>query len=134
MTRRPAPGKMVMYELKVTSRFAAAHQLREFHGGCENLHGHNWKVEVYVTGEHLKKEGLLLDFGEMKKATREALGTLDHHFLNELDSFREKNPSSENIARYIFEYLSRKLNQGDIRVSRVTAWESDDACASYMEP
>jgi len=91
-------------------------------------------VEVYVTGEHLKKEGLLLDFGEMKKATREALGTLDHHFLNELDSFREKNPSSENIARYIFEYLSRKLNQGDIRVSKVTAWESDDACASYMEP
>ena len=123
-----------MYELKVTSRFAAAHQLREFHGGCENLHGHNWKVEVYVNGEHLKKEGLLLDFGEMKKATREALGTLDHHFLNELDSFKEENPSSENIARYIFEYLSRKLNQGDIRVSKVTAWESDDACASYMEP
>jgi len=122
------------YELKVTSRFAAAHQLREFHGACENLHGHNWKVEVYVTGENLKREGLLVDFGEMKQATREVLGTLDHRFLNELEPFRDNNPSSENIARHIFQYLSDKLNHGDIRVSKVTAWESEDACASYMEP
>ena len=123
-----------MFELKVTSRFAAAHQLREFHGACENLHGHNWKVEVYVTGENLKQEGLLVDFGEMKQATREALGTLDHRFLNELEPFTEKNPSSENIARHIFKHLSDKLNHGGVRVSKVTAWESDDACASYMEP
>lgn len=123
-----------MYELKVTSRFAAAHQLRGFHGSCENLHGHNWKVEVSVTGENLKKEGLLIDFGEMKQATREALGTLDHRFLNELEPFKDNNPSSEHIARHIFQYLSDKLNHGDVRVSKVTAWESEDACASYMEP
>lgn len=124
----------LMYELKVTSRFAAAHQLREFHGACENLHGHNWKVEVYITGQTLRKEGLLVDFGEMKQATREALGTLDHRFLNELEPFRDNNPSSENIACHIFKYLSGKLNRGDVRVNKVTAWESEDACASYMEP
>ncbi len=123
-----------MYELKVTSGFAAAHQLRGFHGACENLHGHNWKVEVYLTGHNLGKEGLLMDFGEMKQATKEALGTLDHHFLNELAVFENMNPSSENIARYLFKYLSEKLNHGDIRVSKVTAWESEDACASYIEP
>ena len=123
-----------MYELRVASRFAAAHQLREFRGACENLHGHNWKVEVYLTGENLGGEGILMDFGEMKKATKEALGTLDHHFLNELAVFENMNPSSENIARYLFKYLSEKLNHGDIRVSKVTAWESEDACASYIEP
>jgi 6-pyruvoyltetrahydropterin/6-carboxytetrahydropterin synthase len=123
-----------VYELKVTSRFAAAHQLREFHGACEKLHGHNWKVEVYVIGQNLRKEGLLMDFGEMKQATKEALGTLDHHFLNELEMFENINPSSENIARYVFRYLSEKLNHEDIRVSKVTAWESEDACASYIEP
>ncbi len=122
-----------MYELRVASRFAAAHQLREFHGACENLHGHNWKVEVYLTGENLGKEGILTDFGKMKKATKEALNTLDHHFLNELDTFKDINPSSENIARHIFKYLSGKLNHDDIRISKVTAWESDDASASYME-
>jgi 6-pyruvoyltetrahydropterin/6-carboxytetrahydropterin synthase len=122
-----------MYELRVASRFAAAHQLREFRGACENLHGHNWKVEVYLTGENLGGEGILMDFGEMKKATKEALGTLDHHFLNELEAFKDTNPSSENIARHIFKYLSGKLNRDGIRVSKVTAWESDDASASYME-
>jgi 6-pyruvoyltetrahydropterin/6-carboxytetrahydropterin synthase len=122
-----------MYELRVASRFAAAHQLREFQGACENLHGHNWKVEVYLTGENLGREGILMDFGEMKKATKEALDTLDHHFLNELETFKDSNPSSENIARHIFKYLSGKLNRDGIRVSKVTAWESDDASASYME-
>ena len=69
----------------------------------------------------------------MKRATKEALDTLDHHFLNELDTFKDTNPSSENIARHIFKYLSARLNRGGIRVSKVTAWESDDASASYME-
>jgi len=123
-----------MYELKIISQFAAAHQLRGFHGACENLHGHNWKVEVYLIGHKLGKEGLLMDFGEIKQATKEALDGLDHCFLNELDAFKDINPSSENIAHHIFRHLSGKLNREDIRVSKVTAWESDTACASYMEP
>jgi len=122
-----------MYELKIVSQFAAAHQLIEFKGGCENLHGHNWKIEVYVTGMELGKDGLLIDFKLLKEATKKALDELDHKFLNELDAFRSLNPSSENIARHVFESISRQLNCQEVRVSKVTAWESDSACASYME-
>jgi 6-pyruvoyltetrahydropterin/6-carboxytetrahydropterin synthase len=123
-----------MYELKIISQFAAAHQLREFVGKCEELHGHNWKVEVYVTGNRLGKDGLLIDFALIKKQTEQVLDEMDHKFLNDLEAFKELNPSSENIARHIFESLSKELNDENVRVSRVTAWESDDACATYSEP
>ena len=123
-----------MYELKIISRFAAAHQLRGFEGGCENLHGHNWKIEVFVSGEELGRDGLLIDFRLMKEETKKALDELDHQFLNELNAFETLNPSSENIARHIFKSLLRKLNNKDVKVSRVIAWESDSSCASYSEP
>jgi len=123
-----------VYELKIVSQVAAAHQLREFQGKCEQLHGHNWKIEVYVTGDTLGEDGLLIDFGLIKKDTKKVLEELDHKFLNELEPFKEENPSSENIARYIYESLSHTLNNDAIRISKVTAWESDTACATYMEP
>ena len=123
-----------MYELKIISQFAAAHQLRGFEGGCENLHGHNWKIEVFVSGEELGRDGLLIDFRLMKEETKKALDELDHQFLNELNAFKTINPSSENIARHIFKSLLRKLNNKDVKVSRVIAWESDSSCASYSEP
>lgn len=121
-----------MYELTVTTQFAAAHQLREFRGSCEKLHGHNWKVEVTLTGEKLNDVGLLMDFREVKGATDRVLKELDHSFLNELPYFRDQNPSSENIAAYIFEKLTRALNNNQIKVTKVTAWESDSARASYL--
>ena len=123
-----------MYELKIISQFAAAHQLRDFHGKCELLHGHNWKIEVYVTGEKLGKDGMLIDFALIKKATRNVLDGLDHQFLNELEHFKTINPSSENIAHYIYKSLEQELHNENVKVSRVTAWESDSACATYMEP
>ena len=123
-----------MYELKIVSQLAAAHQLRDFEGQCENLHGHNWKIEVYVTGHALEENGILLDFRVVKQATQKVLQGLDHKFLNELAPFKEANPSSENIARYIFESLAKDLNNSKVRVSRVSAWESDSACATYTEP
>ena len=122
-----------MYELKIVSQLAAAHQLRDFEGQCENLHGHNWKIEVYVTGDALEENGILIDFRWIKKETEKVLQDLDHRFLNELESFREINPSSENIARYIYQSLSRNLNSVRVRISKVTAWESDSACATYSE-
>ncbi|RLB79145.1 MAG: 6-carboxytetrahydropterin synthase QueD [Deltaproteobacteria bacterium] len=122
-----------MYELKIISHFAGAHQLRNFRGSCEKLHGHNWKVEVYVRGEHLAEDGTLVDFKEVKEATKKALDTLDHQFLNELEPFREDNPSSENIARYIYKRVSEELSSKPVTVYKVTAWESDTACASYYE-
>ncbi len=120
-----------MYELKVITQFAAAHQLRNYTGKCESLHGHNWKVEVILKGEKLNNTGLLIDFKEVKEATDKILEELDHSFLNELPQFKDQNPSSENIASYIFENLSSKLNNNQIKVSKVTAWESDSASASY---
>ena len=121
-----------MYELKIISQFAAAHQLRDYGGKCEDLHGHNWKVEVYVEGEKLDKYGLLIDFKVMKKATKKIIDGLDHKFLNELEYFKDINPSSENIARYISEAVGQELNNENIIVSRVTVWESDSACATYI--
>jgi len=121
-----------MYELTVTTQFAAAHQLRESKGDCEKLHGHNWKVEVSLTGEELNDAGLLMDFREIKDATDRILKELDHSFLNELPHFRDHNPSSENIAAYIFEQLSSALNNNHVKVTKVTAWESDSARASYL--
>ena len=116
-----------MYELKIVSHMAAAHQLRNFHGKCENLHGHNWKIEVYVTGKDLEENGILVDFRQIKQATQEVINELDHRFLNDLQYFKEVNPSSENIARHIFDSVGKLLNNDRVRVSRVTAWESDSA-------
>ena len=121
------------FELKVRGSFAAAHNLKDFRGKCENLHGHNWKVEVVLRGTSLEANGILVDFGEVKAATREALEEVDHKYLNELPFFSQNNPSSENIARFLFEKLSSKLNTETTRIYSVSAWESDDACATYIE-
>ncbi len=121
-----------MFELKVVTHFAAAHQLKMVSKKCENLHGHNWKIEVCVAGKTLNNAGVLMDFGEIKKHLSEIITKLDHKFLNELDYFQDDNPtSSENITRYIAKEIQAKINDSSIRVSRVTTWESDDACATY---
>lgn len=121
-----------MYEVKIITDFAAAHHLRNFRGKCENLHGHNWKVEVVIRGLELEESGVLVDFGEVKQATREILLSVDHSYLNELSFFQDRNPSSENIARYLFEKLAKRLDNEHRRIYRVSAWESADACATYM--
>jgi len=120
-----------MFELKVIADFAAAHRLRNFRGNCEKLHGHNWKVEVILSGDKLNEAGLLIDFREVKEATDRILKELDHSFLNDLPQFKNENPSSENIAAYLFEKLSGELNDNYLKVTKVTAWESDSTCASY---
>ncbi len=120
------------FELKVISSFAAAHNLREFRGKCENLHGHNWKIEVVLRGRSLQSNGILVDFGEMKAEIREALEEMDHKYLNDLPFFSTNNPSSENIARFLYENLSAKLATGDRKLCSITAWESEDACATYI--
>ncbi|MGC1401582.1 MAG: 6-carboxytetrahydropterin synthase QueD [Thermodesulfobacteriota bacterium] len=122
-----------MFELKIITQFAAAHRLRNFQGKCEQLHGHNWKVEVFVLADQLDSAGLVRDFGEIKTTTQEILNGLDHHYLNELTPFQEENPSSEHIARYLFRQLSRLLNDERAKVSKVSVWESDTSCATYLE-
>ncbi|HIJ54607.1 MAG TPA: 6-carboxytetrahydropterin synthase QueD [Deltaproteobacteria bacterium] len=121
-----------MFELKVVTHFSAAHQLKMVVKKCENLHGHNWKIEVYVAGDALNDAGVLMDFGEIKKTVADIISDLDHRFLNEMECFHYRNPSSENIAKYIADALQDKFPEPGIRVSRVTAWESEDACATYI--
>lgn len=120
-----------MYKLMVNESFAAAHQLRGYAGKCETLHGHNWRVQLYVTAEQLNKIGLALDFTDMKKCLHNILQTLDHTTLNTLHPFQDQNPSSENIAGYIFEKASEELKGFSVQVASVRVWESDNAYAEY---
>jgi len=122
-----------MYEVKILTEFSAAHQLREFRGNCEKLHGHNWKIEICVVGEQLDRTGLLIDFRVVKNHTKTILSNLDHSFLNDFAPFKDVNPSSELIAKYIFDELSKLINSPSITVSRVSAWESDSSRASYFK-
>jgi 6-pyruvoyltetrahydropterin/6-carboxytetrahydropterin synthase len=121
-----------MYELKVVTKFAAAHQLTMVGSKCENLHGHNWKIEVCVSGENTDGTGVLLDFGVIKKHVRDIMFMLDHKYLNEIEYFQQNQPSSENIAFFVATELQKRIDNHTAQVSRVTAWESDDACATYI--
>ncbi|VVS93282.1 6-carboxytetrahydropterin synthase QueD [Desulfoluna spongiiphila] len=121
-----------MFELKVTTRFAAAHRLTMVGKQCENLHGHNWHVEVYVQGENLDKGGVLMDFGIVKKELKKVIDTLDHTYLNESEIFKDVPASSEHIAMYIAKELERRIDVDGVKVSRVSAWESENSCATYI--
>ena len=120
-----------MYRLTIHTHFAAAHNLINYQGDCENLHGHNWKVEVTVAAKELDKAGLGIDFKILKRETNRILDLLDHKYLNEIEHFRETSPSSENIACFLFGELGKSLNSGNVTVEKVNVWESEYACASY---
>ncbi len=122
-----------MYEIKIIRFFSAAHFLKDYNGKCENLHGHNWKVEVMVRTNSLDKGNMAIDFSRLKHLTDDILNTLDHKNLNDLNAFEDQNPSSETIARYIFERLEQALEGTPVSVHRVNAWESRDSCAGYMK-
>ncbi len=120
------------YELKIETAVAAAHNLLNYCGQCENLHGHNWKIEIYIEGTELDKSGMLIDFKVLKDHTNSILDTLDHTYLNELPIFAGKSPSSELIAEHIFVELEKKMLKLPVQVKKIVAWESDKAAASYF--
>ena len=122
-----------MYHLMIKTHFAAAHNLINYQGDCENLHGHNWLVEVTVSAKALDNAGLGIDFKILKRETNAILDELDHKYLNDLVPFQGLSPSSENICRYLFDSLSAKLNDANIQVESVNVWESENACASYTQ-
>ena len=121
-----------MYEITVHSHFSGAHRLRYLHGKCEALHGHNWKVEVSVVSSRLGKEGVVIDFGVLKKKVEKVLKPLDHTYLNDLPYFSGIEPSSENIAKYIFDRLKSELKGQQGTLKKVTAWESETSSATYF--
>jgi len=123
-----------MFKLKVQGYFSSAHYLRNYKGSCENLHGHNWKVELLVEGSQLNNSDILIDFKTLKDILKETLNELDHKLLNEIPYFKNINPSSERLAEYIFKKIKNKLSQySNIKVKEVTVYETDKASATYYE-
>jgi 6-pyruvoyltetrahydropterin/6-carboxytetrahydropterin synthase len=122
-----------MYEVSVDESFAAAHNLRNYRGKCENLHGHNYKVRVTLAGKELDSTGLLYDFVHLKQAIQGVIRALDHTYLNERPPFDVLNPSAENIARYIYDETARQLSPASngAGIASITVWESDVTAATY---
>lgn len=121
-----------MYEVMIEEEFSAAHALRGYKGKCENLHGHNWKVEVYVRGERLDDIGMLVDFTQLKSVTRQVMKYLDHQNLNELKPFDEElNPSSEHIAGFILRRIAEEVNNERAKVYKVRVWETPSTSATF---
>jgi 6-pyruvoyltetrahydropterin/6-carboxytetrahydropterin synthase len=118
-----------MFEVYVRSSFSSAHKLRGYKGKCEDLHGHNWKVEVFASCEDLDKIGMVVDFKEIRMHLNCILDKLDHKYLNDISYFKKVNPTSENIAKYIFEELEKKVPK--LNLNKVTVWESDNSAASF---
>ena len=118
-----------MYSIKVESGFSSAHNLRGYKGKCEDLHGHNWRVEVVVSSQKVDKIGMVIDFKFLKAELNNILEKLDHKYLNNISIFKKINPTSENISRFIYEKLkSRRLD-----IKSVTVWENNTSCATYEE-
>jgi 6-pyruvoyltetrahydropterin/6-carboxytetrahydropterin synthase len=122
-----------MYELSVKASFSAAHRVVGHQGGCDKLHGHNWDVELLLSGNDLDDMGFLVDFKEVKKALRELLDPLDHADLNKVQPFNTVNPTSENLAAYLFREAARRLNGSRCRVSGVRVAESPGTSCLYRE-
>jgi len=120
-----------MYEVMIEERFSAAHQLRDPKGKPENLHGHNWKVQAAVTSKTVDEAGLVLDFRKLKAALQKVLLPFEHVYLNEVEPFTRQNPSSENIARWIYDRLLEEIPDRSVQVARVIVWESEEAGAVY---
>jgi 6-pyruvoyltetrahydropterin/6-carboxytetrahydropterin synthase len=123
------PGQ---FEVMIERNFSSAHQLRGYRGKCENLHGHNYKIEIYARGSELNQIGLLVDFVELKHAADELVTYLDHKNLNELEPFvTEQNPSAENVARFCLEKLAAKLNDDRVEIYKVRCFETPTSVATY---
>lgn len=122
-----------MYEVSVEDSFAAAHNLRNYKGKCENLHGHNYKVRVIVAGKELDSVGLLYDFVQLKQVIQSVIRSLDHKYLNELPPFDKLNPSAENLARHIYEEAAKQLPQAPngAGIASITVWETATTAATY---
>lgn len=129
-----------MYEIRVHTHFDAAHRLRNYTGKCSRMHGHTWKIEALVQGNGLDSTGMLIDFKVIKGILAEIVDEFDHQYINELPVFSDNlpdtmNPTAENIAKYIYDKMQQQINAGmpDIRLSKITVWESPAAAAVYWE-
>ncbi len=119
------------FELSIATHFSAAHSLRGYPGDCARLHGHNWHVKLYVACETLDELGLGIDYKIMKSELKAALEPWDHYNLNDVPPFDAINPSSENVARELYNEMSRRLDNERLRVSRIEISETCTAMVTY---
>ena len=122
-----------VYEIYVKDHFAAAHALKGYDGNCSNMHGHNWIVEAFIRCTKLNKLGIGIDFRDVKKIVRDVLSKLDHTTLNEVVEFSSINPTSENLSKFIYTELARRLNSDHIQVKKVMVFESPGCGSSFQE-
>lgn len=120
-----------MYELTIKGDIASAHFLRGYEGKCKDLHGHTWKVDVVIAGDQLDRIGMVADFAALKMQLREFLTAIDHVCLNDLPYFKEVNPTTENIAKYIYTNFAKTV--APLKLKEVRVWESDTASVVYYE-
>lgn len=120
-----------MYTVSRDFTFAAAHSIRGHTGGCENLHGHNYRVRVHAAALELDALGMVVDFADLKAASAEVLERFDHRVINEVPPFDRRNTTAELLAHYAYEELARRLDDDRVRVTRVEVWENETSCAIY---
>jgi 6-pyruvoyltetrahydropterin/6-carboxytetrahydropterin synthase len=123
------PGQ---FEVMIERNFSSAHQLRGYRGKCENLHGHNYRIEIYARGRELDNIGLLIDFVELKAAAAEVVQYLDHQNINELAPFDELQPSAENLAKYILERVNARVADDRVQIYKVRCFETPTSVATYQ--
>lgn len=120
-----------MFDIFIKTHFAGAHHLRDYPGDCEHPHGHNWKVEVTVRATALDQYGMGIDFKVLKKIVNAVIDKLDHHDLNTLPYFQDRNPSSEHIARFIYDEVKPQLNSQYYGLYSVMVMETDTQGLTY---
>lgn len=119
--------------LKTVLDFASAHRLHGYPGDCANLHGHNWKIEVQVSGTQLNEIGMVIDFKEIKRHAKEVVKELDHTYLNDHPHFSKVNPTAENIAEFLFKQIQNRIESPEVNMHSITVWENDRNCVIYSE-
>ncbi|MBP1745776.1 MAG: 6-pyruvoyl tetrahydrobiopterin synthase [Deltaproteobacteria bacterium] len=122
-----------MFTLCIKDSISAAHKLEDYHGQCEELHGHNFIVEALFDGEKLSTSGMVIDFKILKNYLHDVLKSLDHTYINDIPFFKQRASSSEYIAMYIYGELKKMTDNGSVRLTEVKVWESEKAWASYHE-
>jgi 6-pyruvoyltetrahydropterin/6-carboxytetrahydropterin synthase len=122
-----------IFEVMIERNFSSAHQLRGYKGKCENLHGHNYKIEIYARGRELNDIGLLIDFVDLKRAADQVVKYLDHRNINELPPFDvELNPSAENLAKFILDWVAARVGDERVEVYKVRCYETPTSIATYQ--
>ena len=122
-----------MFKLIVKKEFSSAHILNGHPGDCKRMHGHNWTVEAKVEGNKINKIGMVIDFKDIKNKLGDIISRLDHRYLNDVEPFKENNPTAENISKYIYKELSKNINTDNIKVSEIKLWETSNSAVIYTE-